>query len=191
MVNSHVGVAYKKGQVIICHPTQLPLFDQMEEELDHKELQLLPSQQPSSSRILQIPDSSFRYRSSDHHHHHHQFEGPSLDLQLSISLRPIHQQNSTSCVIKGPIRDVEALKWQAAEQIRLAAMEKAYAERVRELTRREMELAQSEFARARQMWERAREEVEKAERLKEKATRQIDSTCMEITCQSCRQRFRP
>lgn len=86
---------------------------------------------------------------------------------------------------------MEALKWQAAEQIRLAAIEKAYAERVRELTRREMELAQSEFTRARQMWERAREEVEKAERMKERATRQIDSTCMEITCQSCRQRFRP
>jgi len=72
----------------------------------------------------------------------------------------------------------------------VAAMEKAYAERVRELTRREMELAQTEFARARHMWERAREEVEKAERMKERATRQIDSTCMEITCQSCRQRFR-
>jgi RNase P subunit RPR2 len=83
------------------------------------------------------------------------------------------------------------LKWQAAEQIKLAAIEKAYAERVRELTRREMELAQSEFAKARHMWQRAREEVEKAESMKEKATRKIDSTCMEITCQSCRQRLKP
>ncbi|KAK6123712.1 hypothetical protein DH2020_042547 [Rehmannia glutinosa] len=102
------------------------------------------------------------------------FDGPSLDLQLSIN---------SSCV--------EALKWQAAEQIRLAAMEKAYAERVRELTRREMELAQNEFARARNMWERAREEVERAEKMKERATIKIDSTCMEITCQSCRQNFIP
>ncbi|MCI77749.1 hypothetical protein A2U01_0099019 [Trifolium medium] len=54
-----------------------------------------------------------------------------------------------------------------------------------------MEMAQSEFARARQMWERAREEVERAERIKERATRQVDSSCMEITCHSCRQRFRP
>lgn len=54
-----------------------------------------------------------------------------------------------------------------------------------------MELAQSEFARARHMWERAHEEVEKAEKMKEKAMRRIDSTCMEITCQACRQRFRP
>ncbi|XP_050221042.1 zinc finger protein SHOOT GRAVITROPISM 5 [Mercurialis annua] len=164
------------------------------EEDNQKELQLLPSQKPSSSYSYsrmtssRPPDSSVRYRSSatvTDHHHHHQFGGPSLDLQLSISLSPIQPQSKsdTGCV--------EALKWQAAEQIRLAAIEKAYAERVRELTRREMEMAQSEFARARQMWQRAREEVAKAERMKEKATRQMDSTCMEITCQSCRQRFKP
>lgn len=170
-------------------------------EEDQKELQLLPAPHsvPSSSRMSSRPSdssSSLRYRSrvSDH-----SFEGPALDLQLSISLTPIRP--SSDCVLAGPICSyddgksetscVEAMKWQAAEQIRLAAIERAYAERVRELTRREMELAQSEFSRARHMWERAREEVEKAERMKERATRRIDSTCMEITCQSCRQRFRP
>jgi len=66
-----------------------------------------------------------------------------LDLKLSISL------SSISTAEELPNGGVEALKWQAAEQIRLAAIEKAYAERVRELTRREMEMAQSEFARAR------------------------------------------
>ncbi|KAF5730953.1 protein indeterminate-domain 16 [Tripterygium wilfordii] len=171
----------------------------MEEE-DQKELQLLPSQHSiaSSSHMSSRPmDSPLKFRSavSD------QFEAPSLDLQLSISLSPIQQPKN--CRFTGSICEysdaqaaeassVEALKWQAAEQIRLAAIEKAYAERVRELTRREMELAQSEFARARNMWDRAREEVEKAERMKERATRQqVDSTCMEITCQACRQRFRP
>ncbi|KAJ6882480.1 protein indeterminate-domain 14 [Populus alba x Populus x berolinensis] len=146
------------------------------EEGYQKELQLLPSQlsiaasSSSSSLMSSRPmDSSLR--------------GPS------------------NCVLTGPICDfgdaktdtscVETLKWQAAEQIKLAAIEKAYAERVRELTRREMELAQSEFAKARHMWQRAREEVEKAESMKEKATRKIDSTCMEITCQSCRQRLKP
>ncbi|OMO84099.1 putative nucleic acid binding protein [Corchorus capsularis] len=174
----------------------------MEEE-DQKELQLLPTPLSiASSSHIRSSDSSLKYRSTtttSMNSDHHQYEGPSLDLQLSISLRPI--QKPSNCVIAGPICDfgdvkadtgcVESLKWQAAEQIRLAAIEKAYAERVRELTKREMELAQSEFARARHMWQRAREEVEKAERLKERATRQIDSTCMEITCQSCRQRFRP
>ncbi|KAF7833983.1 Protein SHOOT GRAVITROPISM 5 [Senna tora] len=142
------------------------------EEQDQKELELLPSSHSNSSLL--------RFRSTVSS----ASEGttPSLDLQLSISVRPM---------IRPPSDCVLALKWEAAEQIRVAAMEKAYAERVRELTRREMEMAQSEFARARQMWERAREEVERAERIKERATRRIDSTCMEITCQSCRQRFRP
>ncbi|XP_059655149.1 protein indeterminate-domain 16 [Cornus florida] len=165
----------------------------------HKELQLLPTSHstPSSSRIPSWPsDSSLRFRSSTG-------SEPSLDLQLSISLRPIRPPSSDCVIVRPNICDytsgtvrpdmgcVEALKWQAAEQIRLAAMEKAYAESVRELTKREMEMAQSEFARARHLWERARDEVEKVERMKERATRQVDSTCMEITCQSCRQTFRP
>ncbi|PON77300.1 SHOOT GRAVITROPISM-like protein [Parasponia andersonii] len=222
------------------------------EEDDQKELQLLPAH-PQSSVVPSRPldhaaNPIIRYNRSkgssriDHHHKNHRrrpFNGPGLDLQLSISLRPtttttstndLHHPRKEDCrtVLAGPIcecvddqdlkmagdddedddqrRCVEALKWQAAEQIRLAAMEKAYAERVRELTRREMELAQSEFARARHMWETAREEVEKAERLKERATTtsshqmhtnsnnsnsSSSTTCMEITCQSCRQRFRP
>ncbi|KAH0687026.1 hypothetical protein KY284_017579 [Solanum tuberosum] len=137
-------------------------------------------------------------------------EPPSLDLQLSISVRrpikPPSHHNNQGILIRPAINHdhnhyttdvrfdsgyVEALKWQAAEQIRLAAIEKAYAERVRELTRREIEMAQSEFARARSMWERAKEEVERAEKLKERATRRIDPTCMEVTCQSCSQKFRP
>ncbi|KAI3880264.1 hypothetical protein MKX03_031760 [Papaver bracteatum] len=134
----------------------------------------------------------------------------SLDLQLSISLHPnrpppqsefmsptfLHYQGDHTKKTTATTNQhlsfsstIDALKWQTAEQIRLAKLEKAYAERVRELTRREMELAQSEFARARHIWQIAREDVEKAERLKERATRRVDSTCMEITCQSCRRRF--
>lgn len=171
----------------------LYLFSPMEDDDDQKELQLLPGP-PSSHRTAARPSDppSIRYRSKAAVE---ALEGPnSLDLQLSISVRPLRPlggapNNVCQTTPKGSC--VEALKWQAAEQIRMAAMEKAYAERVRELTRREMELAQSEFTRARHMWERAREEVEKAERMKEKAMRQMDATCMEITCQSCRQRFRP
>ncbi|KAI4343608.1 hypothetical protein L6164_010941 [Bauhinia variegata] len=157
----------------------------MEEE-EQKELELLPSGHSITSTSHVASDSSMLRLLSTV-----SSEGtPSLDLQLSISVRPIRP--SSECVLmQHEVSCLEGLKWQAAEQIRLAAMEKAYAERVRELTRREMELAQSEFTRARQMWERAREEVERAERMKERATSQVDSTCMEITCQSCRQRFRP
>ncbi|KAL0318865.1 UNVERIFIED_CONTAM: hypothetical protein Scaly_1895300 [Sesamum calycinum] len=168
-------------------------------EEHHKEMQLLSYSTPhtaaSSSQNPPWPSSdsaATKFRQMD------RFEGPSLDLQLSISVTPL--KPPPECVLIRKVRKykdvkmdsscVEALKWQAAEQIRLAALEKAYAERVREMTRREMELAQSEFARARTMWERAREEVERAEKMKERATQTMDSRCMEITCQSCRQKFR-
>lgn len=181
------------------YSTSLPFASQMEED-DQKELQLLPAPHSaaSSSNVRSVPsESSSRRRSAAPDPCE---LAPSLDLQLSISLRPIRSPPN-GAVSGGSAREygdmkleatsVKALKWEAGEQIRLAAIEKAYAERVKELTRREMELAQSEFARARHMWERAREEVDRAERMKERATRQVDSTCMEITCQSCRQRFRP
>ncbi|KAF6148490.1 hypothetical protein GIB67_038845 [Kingdonia uniflora] len=143
-------------------------------ENDQKELQLLPT--PSSAHVstwIAGPSSTVV----------EPYDGPSssLNLQLSISLQtsrpPCRPRYNTA---KIDLHRVEALKWQAAEQIRLAAIEKAYAERIRELTRREMEIAQSEFARARQMWESARGEMEKAERLK----LQVDTASMEITCHS-------
>lgn len=162
-------------------------------EQDHQEMQLLSySATPlasSSSYPPPWPARAFGPSTSSLG----PFHGPSLDLQLSISVSPLKQPSDNNCVVIGNYKgstgtgDVEALKWEAAEQIRLAAMEKAYAEHMMELTRREMELAQSEFLRARTLWERAREEVERAEKMRERAT----SACMEITCLSCRQRFRP
>ncbi|KAL8123274.1 hypothetical protein AgCh_011304 [Apium graveolens] len=158
-------------------------------EQDHKELQLLPTPctiiSSSPSRIPRWPLES-KIRSPKDHHKHNLFDTPSLDLQLSISLRPFRPPESNNSAVSRPVLDrtnldihAETLKWQASEQIRLAALEKAYAERVRELTRREMELAQSEFSRARHMWERAKEEVDKAEKLKERAIHRIDPMCME------------
>ncbi|KVI06214.1 protein SHOOT GRAVITROPISM 5-like [Cynara cardunculus var. scolymus] len=171
-------------------------------EDDQRELQLLPTpphNRAAYSRASPWRSDSMRYRSDNIQFPLESTTAPSLDLQLSISLRPIQQPTSDHCMLvesfgcrdsKSDNGRVEALKWQAADQIRIATMEKAYAERVREMTKREMELAQSEFSRARHMWERAREEVERVEKMKERATRRIDSTCMEITCQACRQKFR-
>ncbi|KAG7564918.1 hypothetical protein ISN44_As10g016600 [Arabidopsis suecica] len=158
-----------------------------EQQDHHKELQLLPSPPSTESPVRKHRPTVI---TTDHHHHnrsssmiHHD-----LDLKLSISLSSI---STAEEIPNGGGGGVEALKWQAAEHIRLAAIEKAYAERVRELTRREMEMAQSEFARARVMWQKAREEVERAERLKERSMTKMDTACLEITCHSCRQRFRP
>ncbi|KAL1829138.1 hypothetical protein ACET3Z_007550 [Daucus carota] len=144
----------------------------MDIEEDHQELQLLPSPNYTTSSSLHAPRWPSELYSYINYRSDNKFEAPSLDLQLSVP------------------DGAERVKWQATEQTRLAALEKAYVERVRDLTRREMEMAQSEFSRARLMWERAREEVEQAERLKRKAIRWINPTCMEITCQSCRQKFR-
>ncbi|GLJ26363.1 hypothetical protein SUGI_0507870 [Cryptomeria japonica] len=83
----------------------------------------------------------------------------------------------------------ELVKQQAREQLRLATVEKAYAEHARELAKRQMELAEAEFASAKRIREQAQAELNRAQLLKEQATRRIDATCMEITCQACRQQF--
>nr|XP_043617983.1 protein indeterminate-domain 16 [Erigeron canadensis] len=179
-------------------------------EDNQRELQLLPTPQytrgPYARAGPSWPLDTIRYRSDNIHFPNLESSsnstnnGPCLDLQLSISLRPIQppqdhymsKSDQNNKQQQGAGRGVEGLKWQAADQIRIATMEKAYAERVREMTKREMELAQSEFSRARHMWERAREEVERVEKMKERATRRIDNStnCLEITCQACRQTFR-
>ncbi|XP_068665049.1 zinc finger protein SHOOT GRAVITROPISM 5-like [Aristolochia californica] len=158
-------------------------------EEDPRELPLF--QAPSSTTHLS--DSSLKHRAvTGTSHLDHHSGTSSLDLQLSISVTPVtlpptfHGFEGTQT----EINSIESLKRNAAEQIRLAAAEKAYADRVREMTRREMELAESDFAHAKHIWERAQQEVESARWLKEKATERIDSTCMEITCQACRRRFR-
>ncbi|KAL8215891.1 hypothetical protein R6Q57_022728 [Mikania cordata] len=149
-------------------------------ENEKKELQLLPlpCTTPSYSRASPWSSDLMNFQ-SDSIQSPWDGIGPSLDLQLSSSLRPIKLSLGT-----------ETRKWRATNQIRIAAMESAYAKRVMEMTRRELEMAQSEFAHARHMWERAREEMDRVEKMKERATHRIDS-CMEITCQACRRKFRP
>lgn len=118
-----------------------------------------------------------------------QIDQPQLDLSLSMSI--ISPQLTASNGADSNSKSVQVLKHHAAEQVRLAALERAYAERMRELARRELEQAEKEFARARMIWKRAQEEVEKVESMKMIATRRISSTCIQITCQNCRQHFQP
>eukprot|EP01018_Ginkgo_biloba_P034868 Gb_41434 [translate_table: standard] len=90
---------------------------------------------------------------------------------------------------QGHIVGAGLLKEQAREELRLAAAEKAYAEHARQLAKRQLELAEVEIARAKRMRQEAQVELDNAQLLKDKATRQIDATRLEITCQTCRQRF--
>ncbi|KAF6161475.1 hypothetical protein GIB67_009354 [Kingdonia uniflora] len=157
---------------------------------DQKELQLFSTFSSSGTLSEWKSDSTGVPKPKLSNH----FEKSSVDLQLSISLQP---RSDYVLTMEGgnrfDMKCVKTLKWQAAEQSRVAAAEKEYAEKIRALSKREMELAQWEFARARHMWERAKEEVDKAERLKARITRhRTDSSeCMEITCQACNQQFKP
>jgi hypothetical protein len=126
-------------------------------------------------------------------------EHPHLDLSLSINIggppapEPPAVEDQSK---KSAAADVQELRRHTAEQARMASAERAYAERVMELARRELEMAEREFARARAIWERARGEVEKVERMKAAAARRIvaagsAAAQLEITCHACMQRFHP
>ncbi|KAF3779473.1 SHOOT GRAVITROPISM 5 protein [Nymphaea thermarum] len=180
--------------------------------MDQRELQLLPDKR-STGKTPEFPPPSV-YCISFSGSTPGCSNLPSTDLQLSISPQPVNSYSPSARptrqqaflrrssehgfekIMKGydetrsEICCAEAMKRQAEEQLRLAAVEKAYAEKVRELTRQEMELAESEFACARHMWEKAAEDMERARRMKDKATRHVDSNGMEITCHACQQQFR-
>ncbi|CAD5177460.1 unnamed protein product [Musa acuminata subsp. burmannicoides] len=147
------------------------------EEDDPRELQLLHL--PSTHILSEAPMSLVGNDPSDH---------PLLDLNLSMS---VGTQRSYFEESNSFAKNLQLLKQQTAEQIQLTAVEKAYAERIRELTRKEIDSAKKEFAQARLVWEQAREEVDKVERMKEIATRNMNPSCLEFTCHSCHQRFRP
>lgn len=146
------------------------------------ELQLLPTPHSRTSR------SCAPSRQPNDIRYHSDIEGPSLDLQLSNGFQPSNDSMLGRDVCRGGSK--KSLKWQESDQNQIGSIERQYVEHVREMTQREMQLAQSELSCARHMWERAQEEVEKVENMRAKATRWIDSTCMEITCQSCNKVFR-
>lgn len=166
--------------------------DHHHHDQDQKELQLLPAPHNITTTSSSDQYSLLKLRSTTISTD----DGPPcLDLQLSTNLIPIitrHHQEKV--VVEGSTNNsgtsIETLKWQAAEQIWLAAIEKAYAERMRELSRREMELAQNEFSHATILREKAKEELDQAQKLKERSTATA-TTAMEITCHSCSQKFRP
>ncbi|KAL0441837.1 UNVERIFIED_CONTAM: protein indeterminate-domain 14 [Sesamum radiatum] len=81
------------------------------------------------------------------------------------------------------------LREQAQEQLRIAMAEKAYAEEARQQAKRQIELAEQEFANAKRIRQQAQAELEKAQALKEHATMQMNSTILQITCHSCKQKF--
>lgn len=71
----------------------------------------------------------------------------------------------------------------------MAVAEKAYAEEARQQAKRQIEMAEQEFTNAKRIRNQAQMELEKAQALKEQAAKKINSTMLEITCHSCKNKF--
>lgn len=78
---------------------------------------------------------------------------------------------------------------QAREQLKVAMAERAYAEDARQQARRQIEMADQEFLNAKRIRQQAREELSKAQALREHAVKQMHSTIIQVTCQSCKNKF--
>ncbi|KZV30839.1 hypothetical protein F511_36969 [Dorcoceras hygrometricum] len=83
----------------------------------------------------------------------------------------------------------ERLKNLVQEQLRIALAEKAYADEARQEAKRQIQLAEHQFADAKRIRQQAIAELEKAQALKEHATEQVNSIMLQITCNSCKQKF--
>uniref|UniRef100_M8BY81 Uncharacterized protein n=1 Tax=Aegilops tauschii TaxID=37682 RepID=M8BY81_AEGTA len=68
--------------------------------------------------------------------------------------------------------------------------EKAAADEARAQAKRQGELAEQELASAKRMRHQAQVELSRAHALREHAVRQVNATLLQITCFSCRQKFR-
>uniref|UniRef100_A0A453KYM3 C2H2-type domain-containing protein n=1 Tax=Aegilops tauschii subsp. strangulata TaxID=200361 RepID=A0A453KYM3_AEGTS len=79
---------------------------------------------------------------------------------------------------------------EAREELRQAMAEKAAADEARAQAKRQGELAEQELASAKRMRHQAQVELSRAHALREHAVRQVNATLLQITCFSCRQKFR-
>jgi hypothetical protein len=76
------------------------------------------------------------------------------------------------------------------EELRQATAEKAAADETRAQAKRLGELAEQELASAKRMRHQAQVELSRAHAIREHAVRQVNATLLQITCFSCRNKFR-
>ncbi|XP_062196081.1 protein indeterminate-domain 16-like [Phragmites australis] len=109
-----------------------------------------------------------------------------MRLQLSIGFGGPREDN----VLAPSAAAATKLKDEAREQLRLAMAEKAAADEAQAHARRLAELAEQELASARRMRQQAQVELGRAHALRDHAVRQVDATLLQVTCYSCRHKFR-
>ncbi|KAH7529300.1 hypothetical protein FEM48_Zijuj05G0169900 [Ziziphus jujuba var. spinosa] len=132
-------------------------------------------------------------------------ENHSTQLQLSIGSSDFGEKNESNVTNRNSPRDqlsssttnekppgaaaASRLKEEAREQLRLAMVEKSFAEEARQQAKIQIELAEKEFANAKRMRQQAQAELDRAQSLKEHAIKQINSTILQVTCHACKQQF--
>jgi hypothetical protein len=107
-----------------------------------------------------------------------------MRLQLSIGFGGGARDDSEMSAAAARLKD------EAREQLRLAMAEKAAADEARAQARRQAELAEQELASARRVRQQAQAELGRAHALRDHAVRQVDATLLQVTCYSCRCKFR-
>ncbi|XP_073124684.1 protein indeterminate-domain 14-like [Henckelia pumila] len=161
------------------------------------ELQLLTAERNTAAAFFYAPDHYSTKLEDDH----------STQLQLSIGSSENVEKNEADdrrnagnlCSPRGssstsekPVSAAEAARLAevAQEQLRVAVAEKAYAEEARRQAKRQIEVAEQQFANAKRIRQQALGELEKAQALKEHAMRQMNSIVLQITCTSCKLKFK-
>ncbi|KAA8530701.1 hypothetical protein F0562_005365 [Nyssa sinensis] len=89
-------------------------------------------------------------------------------------------------ITEEPYMEVQRLKAEAREQLRMAMEEKALAEEKRRQANWQIELAKQELTDAKKIREQALVELSKVQVLKECTTKQINSNTLQITCNTCK-----
>ncbi|CAA7401334.1 unnamed protein product [Spirodela intermedia] len=148
------------------------------------ELQLLPS---APSNVLSSVSPSAPSPESDDTH------DTQLQLSIGSSVGPIDEKAAippTGTTVDDPALAAGRLKEEVHDQLRIAMVERAMADEARQQAVRQIELAEQEFANAKRIRQQAQAELNKAHVLRDHAIKQINSTLLQITCQSCKQHFR-
>uniref|UniRef100_A0ACD5XVS4 Uncharacterized protein n=1 Tax=Avena sativa TaxID=4498 RepID=A0ACD5XVS4_AVESA len=119
-------------------------------------------------------------------------DAAAMQLQLSIGfrsgdsrgqLRPLPDSGGTALAAARATRE-------AREELRQAMEEKAAADEARAQAKRQGELAEQELATAKRMRHQAQVELSRAHAIRDHAVRQVNATLLQITCFSCRSKFR-
>ncbi|CAI9757314.1 unnamed protein product [Fraxinus pennsylvanica] len=120
-------------------------------------------------------------------------EDQSTQLQLSIGSSEISERKEMDNVniSRFSLRESDTSEKlsRVKEALRIATVEKAHAEEARIQAKRQSELAEHEFANAKIIRQQAKAELEKAQAWKEHAIMKINSTILQLTCHSCKEKF--